>query len=45
MCKSIILPIARQDIKEAAKWYNDQKLVVVSAVLNTHCNPEIWKER
>ena len=98
MYKSIILPIASQDIKEAAKWYNDQKpglgekftatvrnkvryirknpktvaikyddtrtalldtfpymvhfvvdnskkLVVVSAVLSTHRDPEMWKER
>lgn len=25
MYKSIILPLARQDIKDAAKWYNDRK--------------------
>ncbi len=26
MYKSIILPLAKQDIKEAAKWYNDRQL-------------------
>ncbi len=25
MYKPIILPLAKQDIKEAAKWYNDRK--------------------
>lgn len=98
MYKSIILPIASQDIQDAAKWYNDQKpglgkkftatvrkkvrfirqnpkavairyddtrtalldtfpymvhfavddskkLIVVSAVLSTHRDPEIWKGR
>ena len=25
MYKSIILPLAKEDIKEAAKWYNKQK--------------------
>ncbi len=25
MYKSIILPLAKQDIKEVAKWYNSQK--------------------
>lgn len=98
MYKSIILPLAKQDIKEAAKWYNERqpglgrrftqhvrqkvrficqnpkaaairyddtrtaildtfpymvhftvdeenKLVIISAVLSTHRDPEIWKER
>ncbi len=26
MYKSFILPLAKQDIKEAAKWYNDRQL-------------------
>jgi hypothetical protein len=26
MYKSLILPLAKQDIKEAAKWYNDRQL-------------------
>jgi plasmid stabilization system protein ParE len=25
MYKSTILPLAKQDIKDAAKWYNDRK--------------------
>ena len=98
MYKSIILPLAKQDIKEAAKWYNDRKpglgkrftqhvrqkiksirqnpkavairykdtctalldtflymihfnidedkkMVIVSAVLSTHRDPDIWTER
>lgn len=98
MYKSIILPLAKQDIKEAAKWYKERqpglgrrftqhlrqkirficqnpkasairyddirtavldtfpymvhftvdeenKLVIISAVLSTHRDPEIWKER
>lgn len=98
MYKSIILPLAKQDIKEAAKWYNERqpglgnrftqhvrqkvkfirqnpkavaisyddtrtaildifpymihftgddenKLVIISAVLSTHRDPETWKER
>lgn len=98
MYKSIILPLAKQDIKEAAKWYNDRKpglgkrfthhvrqkvkfiqknpeavairykdtrtalldifpymihyttdddkkLVIVSAVLSTHRDPDMWTER
>ncbi|WP_114751130.1 type II toxin-antitoxin system RelE/ParE family toxin [Pleomorphovibrio marinus] len=98
MYKSIILPQAKQDIKEGAKWYNDrklglgkrftqhvrkkvhfirqnpkafairykdtrtslldtfpymihfivddeQKLVIVSAILSTHRDPDVWKER
>lgn len=98
MYKSIILPLAKQDIKEAVKWYNERlpglgkrftahvrkkvlfirenpeavairyddtrtvvldtfpymihytidranKTVIVSAVLGTHRDPDIWKER
>jgi len=98
MYKSIILPLAKQDIKEAAKWYNERqpglgkrftqhvrqkvkfirqnpkavairyddtrtavldvfpymihftideenKLVIISAVLSTHRDPDMWKER
>lgn len=98
MYKSILLPHARQDIKDAAKWYNErkpglgkrftqhvrqkvqyirqnpkamairykdtrttlldtfpylshftidenQKLVIVSAVLSTARDPDIWSER
>ena len=98
MYKSTILPLAKLDIKEAAKWYNDrkpglgkrftrhvrqkvkfirqnpkavairykdtrtalpdtfpymihftmdeeQKLVIVSAVLSTHRDPDMWTER
>lgn len=98
MYKSIILPLAKQDIKEAAKWYNERqpgigkrftqhvrqkvkfirqnpkavairyentrtavldvfpymihfttdnknKLVIISAVLSTHRDPHMWKER
>ncbi len=98
MYKAIILPLAKQDIKEAAHWYNERqpglgrrfiqhvrqkvnfirqnpkavairyddvrtavldvfpymvhfvldeenKLVIVSAVLSTHQNPNVWKER
>jgi len=98
MYKSTILPLAKQDIKDAAKWYNsrkpglgksftqhvrqkvkfiqqnpkavavrykdtrtalldtfpymihfivddDKKQVIVSAVLSTHRDPDIWTER
>lgn len=98
MYKSTILPLAKQDVKDAAKWYNDRKpglgkrfsqhvrqkvkfirqnpkavairykdtrtalldtfpymihftidddkkQVIVSAVLSTHCDPDIWTER
>jgi len=98
MYKSIILPVAKQDIKDAAKWYNSQKpglgkelsaavrkkvrfirqnpkavairyedtrtalldtfpymvhfavddskkMVVVSAVLSTHRDPDLWTSR
>lgn len=98
MYKSIILPLAKEDIREAAKWYNKQqnglgkrftaevrenvhfirqnpkasnirynsvrtavlnvfpfmihytideknKTVIVSAVLHTSRNPELWKNR
>lgn len=98
MYKAIILPLAKQDIKEAAHWYNERQhglgkrftlhlrqkvnfirqnpkavairydnvrtavldvfpymvhfvldeekqLVIVSAVLSTHQDPERWKER
>lgn len=98
MYKVVILPLAKQDIKEAAKWYNERqpglgkrftqhvrqkvkfirqnpkavairyddsrtavldvfpymihftideenKLVIISAVLSTHRDPEMWKER
>jgi plasmid stabilization system protein ParE len=98
MYKSIILPLAKQDIKETARWYNERQsglgkqftqhvrekvrfirqnpkavairydfirtavldifpymvhfsvndanqLVIISAVLSTHRNPEMWEER
>ena len=98
MYKAIILPLAKQDIKEAAKWYNERqpglgkrftrhvrqkvkfirqnptavairyddtrtavldvfpymihftvddenKLVIISAVLSTHRDPDMWMER
>ncbi len=98
MYKSVILPLAKQDIRDAAKWYNERKpglgkvftmgvrkkvrfirqnpkaiairydnirtsvldvfpymihfeidenkkQVVISAVLSTHQDPEIWNER
>lgn len=98
MYKSIILPLAKEDIREAAKWYNKQqkglgkrftaevrekahfirqnpkasnmryknvrtailnvfpfmihytidekdKTIIVSAVLHTSRNPELWKNR
>lgn len=98
MYTSVTLPLAKQDIKDAAKWYNERqpglgkrftnhvrqkvrfirknpkaaairyddvrtavldtfpymihytideanKTVIVSAVLSTHRNPGIWKER
>jgi plasmid stabilization system protein ParE len=98
MFKSIILPLAKEDIREAAKWYNKQqeglgkrftaeirekvhfmrsnpkasnvpydgvrtvvlnvfpfmvhytvdernKTIIVSAVLHTSRNPELWKNR
>lgn len=98
MYKSLILPLAKEDIREAAKWYNKQekglgkrftedvrrnvhfirqnpqassirynvirtavlnvfpfmihytvdeenKIVIVSAVLHTSRNPELWKNR
>jgi len=98
MYKSIILPLAKEDIQEAAKWYNKQqkglgkrftaevrenvhfimqnpkalniryknvrttvlnifpfmvhytideknKTIIVSAVLHTSRNPELWKSR
>ncbi|GAF04797.1 type II toxin-antitoxin system RelE/ParE family toxin [Saccharicrinis fermentans] len=98
MYKSIILPLAKEDIREAAKWYNKQqkglgksftaevrenvhfirqnpkasniryknvrtavlnvfpfmihytidekdKTVIISAVLHTSRNPELWKNR
>jgi plasmid stabilization system protein ParE len=98
MYKAVILPLAKQDIKEAARWYNDRqaglgkrfaehvrqkvrfirqnpkavairydetrtavldvfpymihftikeenKLIIISAVLSTHQNPDDWKDR
>lgn len=98
MYKTILLPLARQDIKDAAQWYNEQahglgkkftaavrktvrfiqknptsvalryddtrtalldtfpymvhfsinenkKRIIISAVLSTHRDPGIWKER
>ncbi len=98
MYKSLILPLAKEDIREAAKWYNKQqkglgkrftaevrenvhfirqnpkasnvryknvrttvlnvfpfmihytideknKTIIVSAVLHTSRNPELWKNR
>lgn len=98
MYKPVILPLAKQDIRDAAKWYNkrqpglgkrfiqhvrqsvqfirrnpkavavrydetrttvlgifpymihftiddDKKLLIISAVLSTHRDPDAWKER
>ncbi|MDH5610772.1 MAG: type II toxin-antitoxin system RelE/ParE family toxin [Cyclobacteriaceae bacterium] len=98
MYQSIILPLAKQDIKEAARWYNERsqglgkrfthhvrekvkficqnptavairyddtrtavmdvfpymihftideenKKIIISAVLSTHRNPDLWKKR
>ena len=81
MYKSIILPLAQQDIKKASIWYNTQKqglwvkfiteirknivfikqnpaafaihyftdehnkTIIISAVLHTSRNPQLWEKR
>ncbi|NOX84930.1 MAG: hypothetical protein GXO86_03025 [Chlorobi bacterium] len=39
-------PEVINDIQEAVNWYNEQeKIVMIEAVINTKRNPEIWKEK
>jgi len=44
--RSFILNSAKKDLHEAAKWYNQEnKTLIVIAILHTSRNPEIWKNQ